>query len=104
MNIIEKIDFFLNEKFKRVVRGGKVLKKLVCPIGMKAVGGKCVRMGSSEIVKRKKSTKKVQQKLKHDNSKQAKMERKRAKSIKKRHDRIPGDASKPGKQFKDGEE
>jgi len=41
--------------FKKVVRDGKVVKKLICPPGMKALDGKCVKMGAKEIMARKKA-------------------------------------------------
>jgi hypothetical protein len=42
------LNTFLNEKFKRVVRGGKKVKKRVCRPGYKVVDDKCVKMSSSE--------------------------------------------------------
>lgn len=57
--IFECINNLIEEavKFKKVVRGGKVMKKLSCPPGYKSVNGRCVRMNSMEIRKRKKAAK-----------------------------------------------
>lgn len=57
--IFEDINNLIEEalKFKKVVRGGKILKKLTCPPGYKNIGGRCVRMTSSEVRKRKKAAK-----------------------------------------------
>ncbi len=68
-------------KKERVVRGGKRVKKLKCPSGKKAVGGRCVRMSASEKRTRSKAAKKGARKAK---SKRASTERKRKKSLKKR--------------------
>lgn len=106
MDILDKIDFFVKEPeytcegvFKQVVRGGKVIRKLICPAGTKAVGGKCVFMKGSERLKRSKASKKAQRKLAKDPTKKIKMEKKRAKSLKKRHSRVPKDATNPGQQM-----
>lgn len=75
-------DESINEVRKeRVVRGGKKVKKVVCPSGKKAVNGKCVRMSSSEKRTRSKASKKGAKKSK---SKRAATSRKRAKSMRKR--------------------
>lgn len=66
---------------ERVVRGGKKVKKVVCPAGKKAVNGKCVRMSASEKRTRSKSAKKGAKKAR---SKRASTSRKRAKSMRKR--------------------
>lgn len=59
MIIIESVFNLIEEalRFKKVVRGGKILKKLMCPPGYKSANGRCVRMSSMEIRKRKKSAK-----------------------------------------------
>lgn len=41
--------------FKKIVRGGRVIKRAVCPPGSKWDGSKCVRMASSELRKRMKA-------------------------------------------------
>jgi hypothetical protein len=58
-SILESISDLIQEglRFKKVVRGGKILKKLMCPPGYKSTNGRCVRMSSMEIRKRKKSAK-----------------------------------------------
>ena len=66
---------------KRVVRGGKVQTKSVCPSGFKAVDGKCVRMSPDELRARSKASKKTARKLK---SKRGQIARKKAKSDKRR--------------------
>ena len=43
---------------KKVVRGGKIVRKVVCPEGKKNVNGKCVRMRNIERIKRSKTAKK----------------------------------------------
>jgi hypothetical protein len=64
-----------------VVRGGKRMKKYVCPSGYKLDGKKCIKMSSSEKTKLSKQAKKAAKKRK---SGQAAANRKRAKSLKKR--------------------
>lgn len=65
---------------KKVVRGGKIVKKIVCPEGKKNVGGKCVRMRNIEKLKRSKTAKKAAKKKK---GKLGAIQRKRARSMKK---------------------
>jgi len=90
MDIIEKIDIILTEgMMKKVIRGGKVVRKLICPQGFKAKGKKCVRMKGDEMRKRKKSAIIAQKKLQGKTDKKEKMMRKRAKSMKKRGIKIP---------------
>ncbi len=103
-DIVNKIDSILPEKveWKRVIRQGKVIRKLICPAGFKAKGGKCVKMSPQETIKRKKSSKIAQRKLQHDPGKVKKMERKKAISLRKRAMRIPDKATKPGGQHKEG--
>ena len=95
MDILEKLKLYTMDEavFKKVIRGGKLQRKLICPPGMKAVGGKCVRMSGSEKIKRSKAAKKTQKKLQADVGKKIKMEKKKAKSLRKRANRIPKDAS-----------
>ena len=47
------------EKIKKVVRGGKVVKKVDCPPGKKAKDGKCVVMTGQEKMAKKKAAKKA---------------------------------------------
>lgn len=68
-------------KKKKVVRGGKRTKKISCPKGYKAVGGKCVKMSSSEKKTRERAAKKSAKKKK---GKGASIERKRKRSMRKR--------------------
>ncbi|MHA1766135.1 MAG: hypothetical protein ACTSVK_07720, partial [Promethearchaeota archaeon] len=72
----------LGERVKtRVVRGGKVVKKLKCPPGYKSEKGKCVKMQAKETMRRKKAAKKA---ARTGKSKRAQASRKRARSVKKR--------------------
>ena len=68
---------------KRVIRKGKIVKKVQCPDKQKYVPArkKCVKMKPSELVKRKKSSKIGAKKRK---VKMAKIIKKRNKSMKKR--------------------
>lgn len=68
-------------KMMKVIRGGVVVKKLVCPPGFKAQGGKCVKMNAAELVRRKKAGIKAARK---GASKRGQAAAKRAKSMKKR--------------------
>lgn len=85
-DIIEKLSILLGERveWKKVIRKGKVKRKLMCPPGFKEKDGKCVKMDPREIIKRSRSAKKAQKKLSADSGKIAKMARKRAKSLRKR--------------------
>ena len=47
MDIIDRIDILTEAKFKRVVRKGKLVRKLICPNGFKAVKGKCKKMSAT---------------------------------------------------------
>ena len=71
---------FINEKMKRVVRAGKVVRKLVHRDGYKVVDGKYVKMSSSEKMKRSKASKKGAKKKKGH---QSAINRSRKKSMKK---------------------
>lgn len=101
MNILERID---EAKTKMVIRKGKLVKKLFCPPGFKASGGKCVKMSNKEMLKRSRATKKAQKKLQANKSKLIKMNKARMKSLKKRGAKIPdvsgGDVN-PMKTFED---
>lgn len=68
-------------KKKRVIRKGKIKRKLDCPTAMKAVGGTCVRLDPKEKRKRKLGAKKGSKKRLAQKSRIA---RKRTKSLKKR--------------------
>ena len=65
---------------EKVVRGGKVMIKTVCPPGFKAKSGKCVKMTSAERKTRAIAGKRAARKNK---GKRAQIARKRAKSLKK---------------------
>lgn len=83
--ILECVDRLIEEalKFKKVVRGGKVLKKLTCPPGYKSTNGKCIKMSFMEVRKRKKAAR-LMLKTKKKTMKGLKammMERKRKKSM-----------------------
>lgn len=45
-------------KWARVVRGGKAQRKLMCPPGMKAQGGRCVKIKAAERLARQKGARK----------------------------------------------
>jgi len=66
---------------ERVVRGGKRTRKVKCKSGYKAVGGRCVRMSSSERRTRSKAAKRGARKKK---GQKKSIERKRKRSIRKR--------------------
>jgi len=66
---------------KKVIRKGKLVKKLFCKPGKKALGNKCVVMKATEKVKRKRMAKKGAIKRK---AKMGKILKKRAKAMKKR--------------------
>lgn len=55
--IFESVNRLIEEavKFKKVVRGGKILKKITCPPGYKSTQGRCIRMSFMEVRKRKKA-------------------------------------------------
>lgn len=53
--IAESIDEVVK---RRVVRQGKIVKKTICPKGMKSSDGRCVKMKATEKIKRAKSAKK----------------------------------------------
>ena len=91
MDITEKIDTLLiNEGiYKKVIRKGKIVKKLFCQPGFKAVGTKCIKMTATEMRTRSRSTKKAQRKLQANAAKVAMMQRKMQKSLKKRGMKIP---------------
>lgn len=100
MDIIDKLDLFttdtIEEGFlKKVVRKGKITKKIICPVGvMKAKDGKCVMMKPEERKKRAKAAKK-RGKLLHANiGVQKKANKKRAKSLRKRAMAIPNQGAK----------
>ena len=81
-NINERfINTFINEKFKKVIRGGKKIKKRVCRPGYKVVDGKCVKMKASEKRARSKSQRKGARKRK---TKKASMKRSKKISDRKR--------------------
>lgn len=42
-------------KYKKVVRGGRLINRQVCPPGYRLSGGQCIRMATSEVRKRMKA-------------------------------------------------
>lgn len=97
--IEDKILLFLGEaEFKKVVRGGKVKRKLICPPGYKAVDGRCEKMSPQELLKRKKAAKATQRKLKAQSGKFQKALKKRSKSLRRRAMVVPDNATQPGQQ------
>jgi hypothetical protein len=81
--LITECDDLLLEagEWKIVFRGGKKIKKLICPPGMKSVGKTCKRMGSAERKNRRKALKIAAKKAK---AKAGRIMKKRAKAMKKR--------------------
>jgi len=56
MNVIDlaaQLENLTEQKFKRVVRGGKTVRKLTCKPGYKASQGRCVRITPQEQRKRR---------------------------------------------------
>jgi hypothetical protein len=78
-------DLIQESSYKRVVRGGKLIKQKVCPPGYKLAGGKCIRMSTTEVRFRMKAAlKAAKTRRKHERNslfKQMLMKR-RAKSMK----------------------
>lgn len=107
MDINDKIDLLtmdsLDEIFKKVVRKGKLIRKLICQPGMKAVDGKCKMMSPAEKKNRKKSAILRGKKLKANKGIQKKAQRKRAKSLRKRAMQIPNSGA-PSMQVTKGKE
>lgn len=82
ININEIALSILDEKeIKKVVRAGKIVKKVFCNDGQKAKDGKCVKMTGKEKLIRKKAAKKAVKSKKGKSS--VKANKKRAKSMKK---------------------
>ena len=80
--IIEESNELLDEgKRRKVIRKGKVTRKLFCKKGQKAKGGKCVAMKAKERTTRKIKAKKGALKRK---AKAGKIKKKRAKAMRKR--------------------
>jgi ribosomal protein L16 Arg81 hydroxylase len=80
LDILEEDDI-LTERFERVVRGGKKVKRRVCRSGYKAKDGKCVTMKSSEKRRRSKGAKRGSRKKR---SQKSSIERSRKRSLKRR--------------------
>lgn len=71
-------ELIVEQKIKRVVRKGRVTKKLFCKPGFKAQGGKCVPMSSKEKAIRKRAAVKSGRKRKQQSQAQANRSRKRS--------------------------
>jgi hypothetical protein len=57
---VKSFESIVNElKKKRVVRNGKIVKKIVCPAGKIVKGGKCVTQTAKDKITRKKAAKKA---------------------------------------------
>ena len=81
-NLICECEDILDEGYrKKVIRKGKLKKKLFCPKGQKAKGNKCVPMKSTEKSRRKIKAKKAAVKRK---GKMSRIKKKRKKAMKKR--------------------
>ena len=79
---IQQVDDILDEaRRKKVIRKGKLKKKLFCPPGQKAKGGRCVTMKSTERSRRRIKAKKGAIKRK---AKAGRIKKKRAKAMRKR--------------------
>ena len=76
--LAEEID---EARIKKVVRGGKLKRKVKCKPGQKAVKGRCVTMRGAEKAKRRRATKKTAARVK---GKRARMNKKRRKSMRRR--------------------
>lgn len=63
---------------KRVVRKGKIIRRVFCKPGFKAMGNRCIKMTSKERRVRKKAAKRTARKVK---AKKATTQRHRAKSM-----------------------
>lgn len=93
IDIIEKIEDVLDEaRFRKVIRKGKLKRKLFCPKGFKAVGGKCVKMSPEETRKRKRATRRAAKK--RIGGVLAKALKKRKKSLRRREQQIHDDPNK----------
>lgn len=91
-NLIDDLSDNLIEEvvYKKVVRAGVIKKILDCPPGYKAVKGRCVRMGSTEVRKRAKASikaNKTKAREMHNTAFVHALNKRRAKSIKLRHNR-----------------
>ena len=71
----------LDELFKTVVRAGKKVKKLVCPFNQVNKGGKCVYPTKQELKNRKLGQKNRRKKERITDKEQAKINKKRQKSV-----------------------
>jgi len=104
MDIDNKLDMYLNEILKKVIRAGKIKRKTICAVaGMKAQDGKCVMMSPVEKKKRKKAAIKRGRLFSTNKGKQAKAAKKRAKSMRKRAMGIP-DHGAPSMDVSTGKE
>lgn len=93
IDVVEKIDEILDEaRFRKVIRKGKVKRKLFCPKGFKAVDNKCVKMSPEETRKRKRATRRAAKKRK--GGVLAKLLKKRKKSLRRREQQIHTDPDK----------
>ena len=93
MDILEKLDLItldsIDEIFKKVIRKGKVKRKLICPLDiMKAKDGKCVLIPPAERKRINKAAILRGKKLHANIGVQKKAQKKRAKSMKKRKTQI----------------
>jgi|TARA_B100000073_G_C23720183_1_gene567351 hypothetical protein len=85
-NVVEESDAIWEDiidemQRKKVIRKGKLVKKLMCKPGKKALGNKCVVMKAAEKAKRRRMAKKGAIKRK---AKFGKILKKRAKALRKR--------------------
>lgn len=77
--LMESLD---EKKIKKVIRAGKLVKKVTCPEGQTVKNGKCVPVKSTEKISRKKAAKKRKRTM--AGKSKASQLRKRAKSLRKR--------------------
>ena len=80
--VMEELELVPEGLRKKVIRKGKMRKKLFCKPGQKAKGGRCVAMRGAERVGRKRMAKKAAIKRR---GKLRRLLKKRAKSMRKRH-------------------
>lgn len=89
-NLIDEMSLMQEVVYKKVVRAGVIKKILDCPPGYKAVKGRCVRMGSTEVRKRAKASikaNKTKAREMHNTAFVHALNKRRAKSVKLRHNR-----------------
>jgi hypothetical protein len=85
LEISDEEDEVSEVRRKRVIRGGKKRRKVICRPGYRAVDGRCVRMKSAEKLKRKKGAIRAARKRK---TKKTQIKRSRKISMRRRKSQI----------------